>query len=50
LPAQAPASWTNAFTGETLTATGGRKKKRLLLGDVFSQLPFALLSAKPPNT
>jgi len=49
LPAQAPASWTNAFTGESLTAAGGRKKKRLMLGEVFSQLPFALLSAKPPN-
>jgi (1->4)-alpha-D-glucan 1-alpha-D-glucosylmutase len=51
LPAHAPARWTNAFTGEALTAVGTRKRKRLLLGEIFSRLPFALLApADAPAT
>ncbi len=43
LPAQAPASWKNAFTGDILKACGSRRKKRLMFGEIFAKLPFALL-------
>ncbi|MGA2720411.1 MAG: malto-oligosyltrehalose synthase, partial [Candidatus Acidiferrales bacterium] len=43
LPAGAPARWKNIFTGATVSVSGARKK-RLLLGDTFSELPFALLA------
>jgi (1->4)-alpha-D-glucan 1-alpha-D-glucosylmutase len=44
LPPQAPQNWTNCFSGETLRASGSHKKKRLAIGEIFSQLPFALLA------
>jgi (1->4)-alpha-D-glucan 1-alpha-D-glucosylmutase len=43
LPAGAPARWRNIFTGAAVSGSGARKK-RLLLGDTFSELPFALLA------
>jgi len=43
LPAGAPARWKNIFTGATVSGSGARKK-RLLLSDTFSELPFALLA------
>ncbi len=43
LPAGAPARWKNIFTGATVSGSGARKK-RLLLSDIFSELPFVLLA------
>jgi (1->4)-alpha-D-glucan 1-alpha-D-glucosylmutase len=43
LPAGAPARWRNIFTGAAVSGSGARKK-RLPLGDIFSELPFALLA------
>ena len=36
----APARWKNIFTGAAVSGSGARKK-RLPLGDIFSELPFA---------
>jgi (1->4)-alpha-D-glucan 1-alpha-D-glucosylmutase len=47
LPGSSPANWINAFTGESLSASVSRRKKRLPLADVFSNLPFALLKHVP---
>ncbi len=42
LPARAPGTWTDAFTGREVRARGGR----LALADVFGAFPVALLSAR----
>jgi len=47
LPGSSPANWINIFTGESLTASVSRRKKRLQLSDIFSNLPFALLKHAP---
>jgi (1->4)-alpha-D-glucan 1-alpha-D-glucosylmutase len=47
LPGSSPANWINVFTGESLSASVSRRKKRLPLADIFSNLPFALLKHIP---
>jgi len=49
LPGSSPANWTNVFTGEALAASVSRRKKRLPLADIFSNLPFALLKHVPDS-
>jgi (1->4)-alpha-D-glucan 1-alpha-D-glucosylmutase len=47
LPGSSPANWINVFTGESLSASVSRRKKRLPLAEIFSNLPFALLQHVP---
>jgi (1->4)-alpha-D-glucan 1-alpha-D-glucosylmutase len=44
IPQQAPRSWTNIFTGETLEVLCTSEQKRLPLHRIFSRFPVALLS------
>lgn len=45
LPARAPSTWRNLFTGETLEVPKGARA--LQLADVFASLPFAILVYEP---
>jgi (1->4)-alpha-D-glucan 1-alpha-D-glucosylmutase len=45
LPARAPSTWKNLFTGETLEVPKGARA--LQLADVFASLPFAILVHEP---
>ncbi len=49
LPGSSPANWINVFTGESLLASSSRRKKRLPLADIFSNLTFALLKHIPDS-
>jgi (1->4)-alpha-D-glucan 1-alpha-D-glucosylmutase len=49
LPAESPGRWRNAFTGETLHASGGDGGKLLHLHAVFNDFPAALLEGLPDN-
>ena len=44
LPKNAPESWLNTFTGETLKAKPSRQGPSLTLGDIFQTFPVAVLS------
>jgi len=50
LPGSSPINWINVFTGESLSASVSRRKKRLPLGEIFSNLPFALLKHVPDSS
>jgi (1->4)-alpha-D-glucan 1-alpha-D-glucosylmutase len=45
LPARAPSTWKNLFTGDTLEVPKGTRA--LQLADVFASLPFAILVHEP---
>jgi (1->4)-alpha-D-glucan 1-alpha-D-glucosylmutase len=45
IPPEAPGSWTNIFTGETLETTHASETGSLPLSRVFSRFPVALLSS-----
>ena len=45
IPPEAPGSWTNIFTGETLETTHASETGSLPLHRVFSRFPVALLSS-----
>lgn len=44
LPAAAPATWTNLFTGESTLASNSGPEQSLPLGKVFERLPFAVMT------
>jgi (1->4)-alpha-D-glucan 1-alpha-D-glucosylmutase len=45
LPRTAPTNWVNVLTGERLQACASKQRRCLLLADVFSKFPVALLAA-----
>lgn len=47
LPAGAPTRWRNVLTGRSVRATGRAHRPRLLLSELFSELPVAVLEVAP---
>jgi (1->4)-alpha-D-glucan 1-alpha-D-glucosylmutase len=49
IPAGAPASWTNVFTGQSVETAGDRRNPCLPLNRIFSRFPVALLAGETAN-